>query len=257
MTKMRSGKVLATSSTLLKNCTGSRRSRSCSSSLNFPAGTPPEPTEVRGARLLAGTSRHLPPGPAQPFGGAATPEPAQRISGDFLWALTESKGDPEHPRPCTPAAAPGGYLGGTGDPRCLSPSAPPELQRPLESVRVNGRTRPEQPKSPGVPVSPPKARPGRARARCPRCSPAGKGSWDGAGAAGTARPPPPPSDLRGILMSCRPSWDTGAATPEPRHRSSRLGSGSAQIPGHRWARPSPRAVLMPCPAPSSPPGTGD
>lgn len=37
ITKMRSGKTLATSSTLLKYLTGSRTSRACSRSLNFPA----------------------------------------------------------------------------------------------------------------------------------------------------------------------------------------------------------------------------
>lgn len=37
ITKMRSGKTLATSSTLLKYLTGSRTSRACSSSLNLPA----------------------------------------------------------------------------------------------------------------------------------------------------------------------------------------------------------------------------
>lgn len=36
ITKMRSGKTLATSSTLLKYLTGSRTSRACSRSLNFP-----------------------------------------------------------------------------------------------------------------------------------------------------------------------------------------------------------------------------
>lgn len=58
MTKTRSGKVLATSSTLLKYCTGSRMSRSWSSSLNFPAwdsqthGGERSPSPVLGPRAL-------------------------------------------------------------------------------------------------------------------------------------------------------------------------------------------------------------
>lgn len=52
ITKMRSGKTLATSSTLLKYRTGSRTSRACSRSLNFPAQE-----EMQAARVgpLAGS----------------------------------------------------------------------------------------------------------------------------------------------------------------------------------------------------------
>lgn len=131
MTKMRSGKMLATSSTLLKYCTGSRRSRSWSSSLNFPAGTP-EPSEVRGARLLTGTCCH-PPGTSTALHGEQPPlrQPGVPTTslGTLPWASPVSKvlwGDPRaSPGPAPPTAAPGGFwVGqGTGYTGCLSNAA--------------------------------------------------------------------------------------------------------------------------------------
>lgn len=58
ITKMRSGKTLATSSTLLKYLTGSRTSRACSRSLNFP--TKEEHRLLGQACLLVPPSCHSP-----------------------------------------------------------------------------------------------------------------------------------------------------------------------------------------------------
>lgn len=74
ITKMRSGKTLATSSTLLKYLTGSRTSRACSRSLNFPAQ---EEMQAAKVGLLAGSLAYIPidlvvprccfPHPSQPL----------------------------------------------------------------------------------------------------------------------------------------------------------------------------------------------